>query len=125
MDSGPMKRTLIESLHAAGKRFIDVGMGIELADDVLTGIARVTTSTPGHRKHVWDCISCADNTAENVYSRNIQIAEMNALNAALAIIQWKKLCGFYFDPSPSFNTTYTISTNRLIRDEATNDDVAA
>jgi hypothetical protein len=125
MDSGPTKKTLIEAIHAADKPFIDVGMGIELADDVLTGIARVTTSTSGHRCHVWDCISCADGAAENVYSRNIQIAEMNALNAALAVIQWKKLCGFYFDPNPSFNTTYVISTNKLLKDEAKNDDVAA
>jgi hypothetical protein len=117
MDSGPTKRLLIEALHVADKRFIDVGMGIELAEDVLTGIARVTTSTPGHRSHVWECVSCADNAAENVYARNIQIAEMNALNAALAVIQWKKLCGFYFDPSPSFNTTYVISTNKLLQDE--------
>jgi hypothetical protein len=124
MDSGPTKRMLIESLHLADKPFIDVGMGIELADDVLTGIARVTTSTSGHRNHVWDCVSCADNTADNIYSRNIQLADLNALNAALAVIQWKKLCGFYFDPSPSFNTTYVISTNKLLRDEAKHDDVA-
>lgn len=121
MDSGPAKRMLIESLHAADKPFIDVGMGIELADDVLTGIARVTTSAAGHRDHVWDCVSCADNAGENIYARNIQIAEMNALNAALAVIQWKKLCGFYFDPTPSFNTTYMISTNKLLQDEAKND----
>jgi ThiF family len=125
MDSSSTKRMLIEALHAADKPFIDVGMGIELADDILTGMARITTSTSGHRNHVWDCVSCADNAADNVYSRNIQIAEMNALNAALAVIQWKKLCGFYFDPSPSFNTTYIISTNRLLTDEAKNDDVAA
>ena len=122
MDSGPAKRMLIDALHAADKPFVDVGMGIELADDVLTGIARVTTSTPGHRDHIWDCISFADNAAENIYARNIQIAEMNALNAALAVIQWKKLCGFYFDPSPSFNTTYMISTNKLLKDEAKNDE---
>ena len=121
MDSGPAKRMLIEALHAADKPFIDVGMGIELADDVLTGIARVTTSTSGHRDHIWDCVSCADNAGENIYARNIQIAEMNALNAALAVIQWKKLCGFYFDPTPSFNTTYMISANKLLRDEAEND----
>jgi hypothetical protein len=117
MDSGSAKRLLIEAILAADKPFIDVGMGIELADDVLTGIARITTSTPGHRDHIWDSVSCADNGGENIYARNIQIAEMNALNAALAVIQWKKLCGFYFDPIPSFNTTYMISTNKLLRDE--------
>lgn len=125
IDSGPTKRILIEALHASDKPFIDVGMGIELADDVLTGVARITTSASSHRNHVWDCVSCADNAGDNAYSRNIQIAEMNALNAALAVIQWKKLCGFYFDPSPSFNTTYVVSTNKLLKDEARTDDVAA
>jgi hypothetical protein len=125
MDSGPAKRTLIEGLHAADRPFIDVGMGIELVDDVLTGMARITTSVRGHRGHVWDCVSVADNAVENVYAKNIQIAEMNALNAALAVIQWKKLCGFYFNPLPVFNTTYVLSSNKLISDERTDDDVAA
>jgi hypothetical protein len=89
-------------------------MGIELVDEVLTGMARVTTSVPGHRNHVWDCVSVADNAAENIYARNIQIAELNALNAALAVIQWKKLCGFYFVPTPVFNMTYVISNNKLL-----------
>jgi hypothetical protein len=125
MDSGPAKLMLIEALHAAGRSFIDVGMGIELADDVLTGMARITTSVPGQRNHVSECISFAENAGDNLYGRNIQIADMNALNASLAVIRWKKLCGFYFDPSPSFNTTYVISTNKLIRDEARHDDIAA
>lgn len=125
MDSGPAKLMLVDALHAAGRSFIDVGMGIELADDVLTGMARITTSTPGHRDHIPECISFADNAADNLYSRNIQIAEMNALNAALAVIQWKKLCAFYFDPSPSLNTTYMISTNKLLKDERRHDDLAA
>lgn len=125
MDSGPAKRTIIEGLHEADKPFIDVGMGIELADDVLTGMARVTTSAPGHRNHVWDCVSCAENAADNMYARNIQIAELNALNAALAVIQWKKLCGFYFDPQPTFNSTYVISSSKLLQDEPTNDHIAA
>lgn len=125
MDSGPAKRMIIEALHAADKPFIDVGMGIELVDDVLTGMARVTTSLSGHRSHIWDCVSVADNAAENVYARNIQIAELNALNAALAVVRWKKLCGFYFDPVPTFNTTYVISSNKLLSDEARSDVVAA
>jgi hypothetical protein len=116
MDSGPVKRAIIEALHAADRPFIDVGMGVELADDVLTGIARVTTSRPGQRAHVWDCVSCSDNAEANLYARNIQIAELNALNAALAVIQWKKLRGYYFDPVPSLNSTYVISTNKLLHD---------
>lgn len=33
----------------------------------------------------------------NEYDTNIQIAELNALNAALAAIRWKKLWDFYAD----------------------------
>jgi len=125
MDSGPVKRMIIEGLHAEERPFIDVGMGIELVEDVLTGMARITTSVRSHRDHIWDCISVAANAAENVYTRNIQIAELNALNAAVAVIQWKKLCGFYFDPIPSFNLTYVISSNKLLSDETVNDEVSA
>jgi hypothetical protein len=74
---------------------------------------------------VWECISCADNGGDNLYAKNIQIAEMNALNAALAVIRWKKLCGFYFDPVPTYNWTYVVSTSILVKDEATSDDIAA
>lgn len=125
MDAGPAKRLAIDALIAANKPFIDVGMGIELVDDVLTGMARVTVSVPGHRAHVENCISCADNGRENVYAKNIQIVEMNALNAALAVICWKKYCGFYFDPLQTYNLTFMISTMTLIKDEVANDDVAA
>jgi len=124
LDSGPAKKMIIETLQAQHKSFIDVGLGIELVDDVLTGMARVTTCTDAQQSHVWDCVSCADNAAENVYAKNIQIAELNALNASLAVIQWKKLRGFYFDPVPSFNSTYVVSTNRLLQD-VVNREVAA
>lgn len=118
MDSGPAKRMLIQALQAAGRPFIDVGMGIEQGDDALTGIARVTTSTADRHDHVARCVSFADNDAHNLYARNIQIADMNALNAALAVIQWKKQCGFYFDPNPSVNLTYLVGPNKLIHDHA-------
>ena len=41
-----------------------------------------------------------------MYSHNIQIAELNALNAALAVIKWKKLAGFYVDLEGEHFTVY-------------------
>jgi hypothetical protein len=34
---------------------------------------------------------------DDVYRTNIQIAELNALNAAIAVIRFKQLRGFYVD----------------------------
>jgi hypothetical protein len=121
MDAGPSKKLIVERLSTGATQFIDVGMGIEVADDVLTGVTRVTTSIPGARKHVEARISFADINVEDAYRRNIQIADLNALNAALAVIQWKKLLGFYFDAAPRLNTVYSISGGELINDPVQKD----
>lgn len=53
------------------------------------------------------------------YDKNIQIAEINALNAALAVIKWKKLFGFYHDLGKEHHAIYDINVNKLMNDEAT------
>jgi hypothetical protein len=60
----------------------------------------------------------------NEYSQNIQIADINALNAALAVIKWKKLRGFYTDLGHEHNTTYGIDTNTITNDEMDNENKA-
>ena len=42
-------------------------------------------------------VSLAGDAADDVYATNIQVADLNALNAALAVLKWKKFCGFYQD----------------------------
>jgi hypothetical protein len=54
---------------------------------------------------------------ENDYSHNIQIAELNALNAALAVIKWKKLCGFYQDLEREHCSVYTINGNHIANED--------
>ena len=48
------------------------------------------------------------------YERNVQIVELNALNAALAVIRWKKFRGFYLDLEGEMQSTYTLDGNHLI-----------
>ena len=52
MDSGEGKRLIIRKLEEFQIPFIDVGMGINLIGETLTGMLRVTTSTPAKRSHV-------------------------------------------------------------------------
>jgi len=117
LDSGAAKKTIVESLEEFGCPFVDVGMGINLSDDSLGGILRVTTSTPKLRDHIHTRISFVDGNPGNEYDHNIQIADLNALNAALAVMKWKKLFGFYRDLKSEHHTTFTIDGNLLLNEE--------
>ena len=112
---GRAKKEIIESLELHSVPFIDVGIGVYTAGDSLGGLIRVTTSTPARRNHVWNSkrIPFSNPAEDNEYSRNIQIADLNALNAALAVIKWKKLLGFYVDQEQECYTTYAIGGNEL------------
>ena len=116
---GGAKNLIVEKLEAFGTPFVDVGMGIYMADDSLGGILRVTTSTPAQREHVRakNRIPFSTGDGKNDYDRNIQIADLNALNAALAVIKWKKIFGFYLDLGREHHTTYTIDGNMLINED--------
>jgi len=121
-DSGKAKRLLAGKLEEWGIPFIDVGMGLYDVDTSIGGQLRVTTSTPGCHEHVAanHRISFAAEEGEddeNVYDFNIQIAELNALNAALAVIKWKKLCGFYVDDTFEHHALYVVNGNAIINDD--------
>jgi hypothetical protein len=118
IEAGPGKRFIIEKLEEFGVPFIDTGMGVSQLGDTLRGIVRVTASDDGHRRHVWDGrrISFADPAADE-YDRNIQIADLNMLNAALAVIKWKKMYGFYADDEREYSISYTIDGNHLLNED--------
>ena len=107
---------LIEKLLGKQIPFVDVGIGIDIIDGALTGSARVTMGTASKNDHVERRISFTNDGNED-YARNIQIAELNALNAALAVIKWKKHFGFYHDLEKEHHSSYNIDINKLINDE--------
>ena len=115
MDAGEDKRLVVEKLEALGVAFVDVGMGLELDEGSLGGILRVTTSTPEKRDHIHQGrISFAGGGEKDIYASNIQVADLNALNAVLAVIKWKKLRGFYRDLEREHHCTYTTDGNMLL-----------
>lgn len=118
MDAGVAKLAVVKKLETLGISFIDVGMGLELVDGSLGGILRVTVSTPQKREHVHlGCVSFVGGGEEDVYSSNIQVADLNALNAVLAVVKWKKLCRFYRDLENEHHTTYTTDGGMLLNSE--------
>lgn len=117
MDSGEEKRHVVEKLEALNLSFIDVGMGLELTDGSLGGILRVTASTSAQRDHFRKRVSFGEANGENIYASNIQVADLNALNAVLAVIKWKKLRGFYRDFEREHHCSYTTDGNLLLNAE--------
>jgi hypothetical protein len=116
LDGGDGKQGLLDKLDALDVPFVDVGMGLDEIDGSLGGILRVTTSTNEKRDHVGARVP-ASGPVNGDYARNIQVADLNALNAALAVIRWKKHFGFYRDLEHEHHSTYTIDGNVLINDE--------
>lgn len=115
IDSGEEKIAIIQKLEFLNIPFIDVGMGLELVNGSLGGILRVTSSTPDKREHVHSGrISFAGIGQDDLYSSNIQVADLNALNATLAVIKWKKIRGFYSDLENEHHCTYTTDGNMLL-----------
>lgn len=117
IDKSDIKKTIIDKLVSHGIFFIDTGIGVLNIDNSLIGHIRVTTSTPDMRDHIKNRITISDDGGNNDYSNNIQIAELNAMNAALAVIKWKKLYGFYQDQNMEFNSVYSINDGVLINED--------
>lgn len=118
LDDGEAKRPIVADLETMGIPFIDVGMGLQCVDEKLYGIVRVTTSTPTQRGHVHEKGRIPfTGGGTNEYSKNIQIADLNALNAALAVIKWKKLRGFYADLEHEHFAAYTIDGNDMTNED--------
>jgi hypothetical protein len=117
IDDGPSRELIVKALEEAGVSYIDVGMGIVENDGSLSGIIRVSTSTPAHPASGTERLSFGEGGPENEYDRNIQVADLNALNAALAVIKWKKLKGFYHDLEGEHFAAYALSGNNIVSED--------
>lgn len=100
VDKGSARASIFEVLIAKGIPFIDVGMGLNRKHGPLGGLIRTTYYPPRKAEQMrsMDLAPLAD-AADDLYHANIQISELNALNACLAVIRFKQLRGFYLDES--------------------------
>jgi len=119
VDKPAVRKLVADFLHEQKIPFIDVGMELELIEDqqCLIGTSRVTLSTPDKFDHFPRHVSLKQSSADDLYESNIQVADLNALNAAMAVIKWKKYCGFYQDCYKEHQSAYAINAHQLTRDE--------
>ena len=91
-------------------------MGVKEKNGTLVGMVRTTASTAEHREATHK-LPYSGGGEEDDYTRNIQIADLNALNAILAVVRWKKLVGFYGDIEREYHSLYTLNSNYIINAE--------
>jgi len=119
VDKPAVRRLIADYLIGQGIPFIDVGMQVELVEEeqVLIGACRATLVTSDRSDHFERHVCTEREPDDDVYLSNIQVADLNALNAAMAVIKWKKFCTFYQDCYEEHQSVYVINTHQLTRDE--------
>lgn len=110
VDRGSSRSKIVDLLLSLHVPFIDVGMGPRRKDGSLRGMVRTTYFSVEEGTRVRDegLADLAD-SPENIYRTNIQISELNALNAALAVIRFKQLRGFYADDDAPYHALFNIT----------------
>ncbi len=118
VDRGSVRKVVFDWLIAHGISFVDVGMGVEVTpENKLVAVCRTTAGTVAKTDHIPSRVPLADADGDGAYTQNIQIAELNALNAAFAVIKWKKLVGIYDDVDQDHHSTYSTNFHLLTSEE--------
>lgn len=115
VDKGSSRKRIIDLLIAKNIPFIDVGMGLRRHGGPISGTVR-TTYFPHDSGQVVrsKCYVPETDPPEDLYKSNIQIAELNALNAALAVLRFKQIRGFYAGPEHSVQLLLTLDNLSLL-----------
>lgn len=115
VDKGSSRKRIFDLLLAKNIPFIDVGIGLDRKPGPISGMVR-TTYFPQDAGQAVRAKGYAPETdpAGDDYKTNIQIAEVNALNAAFAVLRFKQLRGFYVGPATSNQLLLTLDNLSLL-----------
>lgn len=123
VDKGPARAAIFDILMQLAIPFIDVGLGLNRKRGPLNGMLRATyysreraaqTRGEGHAE--------LSEQPDALYHKNVQICELNALNASLAIIKFKQLRGFYVEDGAIYHLLFEIADMKIVT-QAEDDDV--
>lgn len=123
VDKGSSRAGIFDLLISRGIPFIDVGMGLNRKRGPINGQLRATYYSPEHGQNIRDkgVAPLADNL-DDLYKTNIQISELNALNACFAVIKFKQLRGFYFEEIPYYNLLFEVGDLKIVGESDVNED---
>ncbi len=115
VDKGSSRAGIFDLLISKGVPFIDVGMGLNRKKGPLNGMLRATyySAEHGQTARGKELAELKDNS-NDLYRTNIQISELNALNACLAVIRFKQLRGFYFEEVPYYHLLLEVGDLKIV-----------
>lgn len=118
VDKGSSRKGIFDLLISKKIPFIDVGMGLKRKDEKLVGEMRTTyfSGEKGQETQERQLAPINDNP-DDIYKTNIQIAELNALNACLAVIRYKQVLGFYSEDIPYTQMIFRLGDLKLLGEE--------
>lgn len=116
IDKGSAKKGIIEYLIGNMIPFIDAGLDVNVAGQTLLATVRSTLVTDQMTSHIPSRISLTDRDADE-YASNIQIADLNGLNAIMAVIKWKKHVQFYQDEEKEYSSIYDTNVNEMYNED--------
>lgn len=91
VDDGPARKHIVDWLSAEGIPYVDCGMGLDRSTVGLSGFVRITgTDRSAFERNAGTARLPVENTKNDEYRKQAQIAELNALNAAMAVIRFKQ-----------------------------------
>lgn len=96
LDHGPSRAFICDWLSSNNIPFVDCGMGLNRAPVGLNGVVRITgVDRSAYERTVGTAYLPATDPEGGEYRKQGQIAELNALNATLAVIRFKQHFGIY------------------------------
>jgi hypothetical protein len=110
VDKGSSRLEIVNLLIRLDIPFIDVGLGLNRKTEGLTGLVRTTYFPAGRATLVRDAgLVELQDQPDDVYHSNIQISELNALNAAMAVIKYKQTRRFYGQTLPEEHLLFNVA----------------
>jgi hypothetical protein len=115
VDNGSSRSGIFDLLISMGIPFIDVGMGLRRKNGALTGMLQTTYYSAKDGQKVREKgLAQLSEKPDDMYKTNVQIGELNALNACLAIIRFKQLRGFYFEEISQYSLLFDIADIKIV-----------
>lgn len=115
VDKGSSRAAIFDLLIGLGIPFIDVGMGLKRSGGPLSGMLRTTYFAPERARAMrGKGLAEMHDGPENLYRTNVQIAELNAFNAALAVMRYKQLRGFYTEADPMCHLLFDLADLKIV-----------
>lgn len=118
VDNGAARALVLQALHGSENVIFDVGMGVRTNDrDQLYAVLRMSVVDQSTAEVSKRHLPIAPTDDKNLYNTNVQVGDLNCLNAYLAVEAWKKRSGFYAGAGKTYLVTYTTASGSTAANE--------